>query len=332
MVNPVHSAASEDDPDRIVERDSAPETEKVESVGSDDSADSDEASDPNVGAHRKKKKPRSFWKELPILIGVALLLTFLIQQFLARVYVIPSESMEQTLHGCAGCFGDRVLVDKLTYDFGDPEPGDVIVFKGPDTWTENDFTAPRSDNFLVRGLQAIGSVVGLAPPDERDFVKRVIAGPGQTVKCCDANNHVLVDGKPLTEPYIYWNGGQPTQEPFPEVKVPEGTLWVMGDNRNDSSDSRYQGRVSDTQGNVNGVVPIDHVIGKARLIVLPPSRWQTVDAQNPQEQASAMGAPPWQQGAPLGAGFALAFPVVYGGRRAKKFVVAKWPRRERDEG
>jgi signal peptidase I len=328
VVNPVHSAASEDDPDRIGESVSVPEVETAESVETDDSA---EAS-PAVGAHRKKKKPRSFWKELPILIGVALLLTFLIQQFLARVYVIPSESMEQTLHGCAGCFGDRVLVDKLTYDFGDPEPGDVIVFKGPDTWTENDFTAPRSDNFFVRGLQAIGSVVGLAPPDERDFVKRVIAGPGQTVKCCDANNHVLVDGKPLNEPYIYWNGGPPIQEPFPEVKVPDGTLWVMGDNRNDSSDSRYQGRVSDTQGNVNGVVPIDHVIGKARLIVLPPGRWGTVDAQNPQEQASAMGAPPWQQGAPLGAGLALAFPTLWVGRRAKGFVVAKWPRRKRDEG
>jgi signal peptidase I len=330
VVNPVHSAASEDDPDRISESESVPESETTESM---DAADSAESSGGAVGAHRRKKKPRSFWKELPILIGVALLLTFLIQQFLARVYVIPSESMEQTLHGCAGCFGDRVLVDKLTYDFGDPEPGDVIVFKGPDTWTENDFTAPRSDNFLVRGLQAVGAVIGLAPPDERDFVKRVIAGPGQTVKCCDANNHVLVDGKPLDEPYVYWNGGPPIQEPFPEVKVPAGTVWVMGDNRNDSSDSRYQGRVSDTQGNVNGVVPIDHVIGKARLIVLPPSRWSTVDAQNPQVQAaSAMGAPGWQQGAPLGAGFALAFPVVWAGRRTKRYVVAKWPHRRRDEG
>ena len=325
MVNPVHSAASEDDPDRTGEIESIPEQESAENADSGESSSSG-------GAHRKKKKPRSFWKELPILIGVALLLTFLIQQFLARVYVIPSESMEQTLHGCAGCFGDRVLVDKLTYDFGDPEPGDVVVFKGPDTWTENDFTAPRSENFLVRGLQAIGSVVGLAPPDERDFVKRVIAVGGQTVKCCDANNHVLVDGKPLNEPYIYWNGSTAIQEPFPEVKVPAGTLWVMGDNRNDSSDSRYQGRVSDTQGNLNGVVPVDHVIGKARLIVLPPSRWGTVDAQNPQVQASALGAPAWQQGAPLGVGFAAAFPVLWLGRRTKRFVVAKWPRRRRDEG
>jgi signal peptidase I len=325
VVNPVPPAASEEDPDRTEERDSSPgsATEETEGPGND-----------GAGAHRKKKKPRSFWKELPILIGVALLLTFLIQQFLARVYVIPSESMEQTLHGCAGCFGDRVLVDKLTYDFSDPEPGDVVVFKGPDTWTENDFQAPRSGNFIVRGLQAVGAVIGLAPPDERDFVKRVIAVGGQTVMCCDANNHVTVDGKPLDEPYVYWNGGSPVQQPFPAVKVPDGTLWVMGDNRNDSSDSRYQGKVSETKGNLNGVVPIDHVIGKARLIVLPPSRWQGVGDHDPQAQASALNVPAWQQGLPAGVAVVASFPVLWLGRRTQRFITVRTARsgRKPDEG
>jgi signal peptidase I len=285
----------------------------VEPEPSESSDDADVPEEDETAEPVRQKKRRSFWKELPILIGVALLLTFLIQQFLARVYLIPSESMEQTLHGCTGCFGDRVLVDKLTYDFSDPEPGDVVVFEGPDTWTEHDFQAPSSSNVLVRGLRAAGSVVGLAPPDERDFVKRVIAVGGQTVMCCDANDHVVVDGKPLDEPYVHWKDDVRVQRPFPAVKVPMGTLWVMGDNRNDSSDSRYQGMVDETKPNLNGVVPIDNVIGKVRVIVLPPSRWQGVGDHDP--QASALGLPAWQQGLPAGAAIVAAFPVVWVGRR-----------------
>ena len=135
---------------------------------------------------------------------VALVLTFLIQTFLAKVYVIPSGSMETTLHGCTGCNNDRVLVDKVTYRFGDPEPGDVVVFRGPETWRNSEFTVEETANPLLRALQGLGSLVGLAPPDEKDFVKRVIAVGGQTVACCDPRNRVLVDGQPLDEPYIYY--------------------------------------------------------------------------------------------------------------------------------
>ena len=248
-------------------------------------------------------------------------MTFLIQHFLARVYVIPSASMETTLHGCPGCFGDRVLVDKITYDFSDPEPGDVVVFEGPETWTENDIKEPSSSNILVKGLQAVGSVVGLAPPDERDFVKRVIAVPGQTVRCCDEQDRVLVNDKPLDESYIYWVGAPNTQPSFEPVTVPPGMLWVMGDNRNNSSDSRFQGG-----GGLRGMVPIDHVIGKARIIVLPPSRWQGVSDHDPQAapaQAVGLSAPAWQQGLPAGVGLAAAFPVLWGGRRIRRFVVRR---------
>ena len=147
----------------------------------------------------KDKKPRSFWREIPILIVVALLLSFLLQTFIARVYLIPSESMEPTLHGCPGCTGDRIVVEKISYRFGDPKPGDVVVFRGPESWSEG-YSSTRSDNVVVRGLQEVGSLVGVVPPDENDLVKRVIATGGQTVECCDDQGRVLVDGKPLDEP------------------------------------------------------------------------------------------------------------------------------------
>jgi signal peptidase I len=261
------------------------------------------------------------WRELLILFGVAFVLTFLIQHFLGRVYSIPSGSMEQTLHGCPGCTGDRVLVDKVIYRFRDPAPGDVIVFKGPPAWTEHDAEVPREGNALLRGLQQLGALVGLAPPDERDFVKRVIATGGQTVACCD-DNRITVDGKPLGEPYVYWAPGLPTnQKPFPAVRVPAGTLWVMGDNRNDSCDSRCQGGGEQVNGGLNGVVPVDHVIGKARFIVLPPSRWQGVGDHNPQHGGATLSAPAWQPGLPAGIGVLAAWPVLYLGRRIRRLIV-----------
>ncbi len=278
----------------------------------------DENADSGANGKRRRRKPkkqRSFWVELPILIVVALALAFVFQQFLARVYTIPSGSMETTLHGCPGCYGDKVLVDKITYDFTDPEPGDVVVFKGPEPWVENEAATERSSNAVVRFFQNIGSVFGLAPPDERDFVKRIIATGGQTVECCDAQNRVVVDGKALDEPYIHWkNPDDQRQEPFDPVTVPDGYVWVMGDNRNDSCDSRCQGG-----GGVRGAVPVDNIIGKARIIVLPPGRWGGVSDHNPQAAAQpaalGMSAPAWQEGVPLGFGVVAAWPVVWGGRR-----------------
>ncbi|KAA5832563.1 signal peptidase I [Saccharopolyspora hirsuta] len=257
----------------------------------------------------KEKKKGSFWRELPILIVTALVLTVLIQAFIARVYVIPSQSMEQTLHGCTGCNNDRVLVDKITYRFSDPKPGDVVVFRGPQPWMQNEFTAEEPTNPVAGFFQGVASLLGFGAPDEKDFVKRVIAVGGQKVECCDAQNRVLVDGKPLNEPYLYWEPGRGVgQKEFSEVTVPPGHLWVMGDNRNDSMDSRFQGG-----GGVNGAVPVDNVIGKAQFIVLPPTRWQGIDDPNP--QAVALGAPAWQTGLPVGFGVAAAFPTVWLGRR-----------------
>ena len=106
----------------------------------------------------------------------------------------------ETLHGCNGCVGDRIMVDKLTYDFSSPQPGDVIVFKGPPNWNIG-YKSIRSDNTAVRWMQNALSFVGFVPPDENDLVKRIIAVGGQTVEC-RANTGLTVDGKPLSEPYL----------------------------------------------------------------------------------------------------------------------------------
>ncbi|MDT7745346.1 MAG: signal peptidase [Actinomycetota bacterium] len=261
----------------------------------------------------KKKRKGSFWRELPLLVVVAIVLTFVIQTFIARIYVIPSASMEQTLHGCDGCANDRVAVDKVTYRFGDPAPGDVVVFKGPPAWLDNDEVGETqpSSNPLVRGFQDALSLVGLAAPNEKDFVKRVIATGGQTVACCDAGNHVLVDGKPITEPYLYYQPGLgDKQATFDPVRVPDGQLWVMGDNRNNSADARF-----------HGPVPVSDVIGKVRVVVLPISRWRTVPAIDPQTTTAALGATtPLGTGAAGAAGALLAVPVVGAGRRVRRAV------------
>lgn len=254
-----------------------------------------------------KRRRSTFWKELPILVVVALLLTFLIQTFIAKVYVIPSGSMETTLHGCTGCQNDRVLVDKMTYRFSDPQPGDVVVFRGPDGWT-SEFTADPPSNVVVRALQGLGSLIGLAPPDEKDFIKRVIAVGGQTVQCCDSRNRVLVNGKPLDEPYIYFlpEAGTARQDAFGPVTVPAGTLWMMGDSRNNSADSRVPG---------HGPVPLSNVIGRARFIVLPFARVGSIPSPNPQTVA-ALGS--GDAGAPVALGMVGLLPLLVLRRRERE--------------
>jgi signal peptidase I len=230
------------------------------------------------GRHRKNQRRIPRWVEYPALIILVGLITFSVQTFLFRVYVIPSESMEQTLFGCAGCTDDRVLVDRLAYDFTAPRPGDVVVFKGPPGWTDNEVQAGPPTTFLGKVGDSLGQLIGLTPAAEVDFVKRVIAVGGQTIYCCDANNHVVVDGKSLNEPYLYWYPGRGTkQAAFGPITVPTGELFVMGDNRNDSDDSRIQ-----AGGGKKGAVPVSDVIGKVRTIIWPFNRIRGVGDQNPQ--------------------------------------------------
>jgi len=279
---------------------------------------------------RNRKAKRPFWVELPILIVVAFALTFVIQTFIAKVYYVPSGSMEQTLHGVSSG-GDRILASKIVYDFRDPRQGDVVVFKGPDTWApEADIAGPST--WVGEVGQALGSVIGIAPPNEKDFVKRVVAVGGQTVACCDKNGNVTVDGRSLNEPYIYeplpFQPGvldcstkvmdadhYASQRCFAPFKVPAGQLWVMGDHRGDSADSSYncwglkpaQAAAYLQPGGGQGCarpIPVDSVIGKAIFIVMPPSRWSTIGNPDIDPQATALASGPVAF-APLGGGLLL---------------------------
>lgn len=242
---------------------------------------------------------RAVLREGVILVSIAVVLYYLMLTFVARPYLIPSESMEPTLHGCPGCVGDRIMVDKVSFRFTSPRPGDVIVFKGPPSWNTG-YQSIRSKNAVVRGLQNALSVIGFVPPDENDLVKRVIAVGGQTVQC-RADTGLTVDGQRLTEGYLdpATMMADPAVYPclgpdFGPVSVPDGRLWVMGDNRTHSADSRAhcdstpegvrrRPPVFCTGEPTAGTVPLDNVIGKARFIAWPPTRWGGVASVNPQQ-------------------------------------------------
>jgi signal peptidase I len=248
-------------------------------------------------ADEPEPKKKSALREFAILAVIAVALYYVMLTFVARPYLIPSESMEPTLHGCTGCVGDRIMVDKLTYRFGSPQPGDVIVFKGPPSWNMG-YKSIRSSNPALRSVQDALSVIGFVPPDENDLVKRVIAVGGQTVQC-RADTGLTVNGKPLNQPFLNpaTMMADPTVYPclgseFGPVAVPQGRLWVMGDNRTHSADSRahctsipadaLKGLLC-TGDPMSGTVPVANVIGKARFIVWPPSRWGGVGSANPQQ-------------------------------------------------
>lgn len=252
---------------------------------------------------------------------MAVAITIGIQAYVFREYVIPSGSMERTLNGCSGCTNDRALVDKLSYDFSAPRPGDVVVFRGPPNWSDNEIHTVAPSGLVGRAARRAAAWVGLVPPEGHDFVKRVIATAGQTVWCCDARNRVVVNGRALDEPYIYWQPGLgTTQDPFGPVTVPPGRLWVMGDNRNNSDDSRTQGG-----GGVRGVVPVENVIGKVRAVIWPPARWRGVGDHNP--QLVTVSAPSGQTGPP--GSVAVIWPALCLARRVREPIERGLTRRGR---
>ncbi|MGW5318984.1 signal peptidase I [Nocardia thailandica] len=233
---------------------------------------------------RRASTRRPLWQELPLLIVIVGVLSTLLVGFVGRPYVIPSQSMDPTLHGCAGCVGDRIYVEKITYHDRDPLPGDVVVFAGPPSWNDT-YTSIRSRNTAVRLAQDVLSYTGLVPPDENTVVKRVIAIGGQTVQCCDPQGRVQVNGVALDEPYVAkdypWSPDRPNLvyprgRIFGPVIVPDGHLWVMGDNRNESRDSRAH--VRDEFG---GAVPLANVRGRAVFRIWPPTRIGPVRSQDP---------------------------------------------------
>ncbi|WP_106970301.1 signal peptidase I [Kitasatospora phosalacinea] len=263
-------------------------------------ADGNEAAPP-----KKAPKQRSFWKELPILIGIALILALVIKTFFVQAFSIPSGSMENTLQ-----VGDRVLVDKLTPWFGaEPERGEVVVFKDPGGWL-NDEPTQRSDNSFVRGVQDVFSFIGLMPSsDEKDLIKRVIAVGGDTVEC-QGSGPVKVNGVALDEPYIFPGNTPCGEKPFGPVNVPKGRIWVMGDHRGNSLDSRYH---MDQPG--GGTVPVDNVVGRAFVVAWPIGDWATLPVPDTFDQKGLSAAGPL---APTTAGTALAVPAVWWLRRRRR--------------
>ncbi len=273
-----------------------PDSSSERTLDGDADEQADEAAEE---AADKKKRKGGALREAAILVVIAVGLYYLMLTFIARPYLIPSESMEPTLHGCSGCVGDRIMVDKISYRFTEPRPGDVVVFKGPPNWNAG-YKSIRSDNDALRWVQNALSFIGFVPPDENDLVKRVIATGGQTVECRQSTG-LTVDGKKLDEPYLdlqTMNVPDPDKYrcfgfEFGPVKVPDHRVWVMGDNRTHSADSRvhcadnpadFQSGIKCTGDPNAGTVPLDNVIGKARFIAWPPSRWGGVNSVDPQTQ------------------------------------------------
>ncbi|WP_190155691.1 signal peptidase I [Streptomyces litmocidini] len=214
-------------------------------------------------AGRAAKRRRPFWIELPFLAGIALVLAFLIKTFLLQAFLIPSGSMQNTLQ-----VDDRVLVDKLTPWFGaEPDRGEVVVFRDPGDWLVG--RPVKQPTTLQKAL----GFVGLMPAaGEQHLIKRVIGVAGDTVEC-KGTGPLKVNGKPLTEPYVFQGNTACSTDPEGqfEVTVPAGHLWVMGDHRQSSQDSRYHR--SDPRG---GMVPVTDVVGRAVVVAWPFSHWSTL--------------------------------------------------------
>jgi signal peptidase I len=229
------------------------------------------ASESPDGADAKRRKTRGarlFIRDIVLIFLAAIIISIGIKAFLIRSFYIPSGSMENTLQ-----VDDRIIVNELVPKVVPVEHGDVVVFKDPGGWLPENPPATEPNAF-VAGVDWVLSVVGLSAPDSNDhLIKRVIGLPGDKVACCNAFGQMTVNGIPLVEPYLLLPAGvtKVSGNDF-AVTVPKNSLWVMGDNRYDSRDSRFN---LDTPS--KGFVPMDDVVGRAFVISWPASHWTWLD-------------------------------------------------------
>jgi signal peptidase I len=209
-----------------------------------------------MGGHRAERKRLNWWQETIVLLGLALLTSIVVKAFLMQMFFVPSASMRPQL-----VEQDRILVEKISTWDGQVDRGDVVVFADPGGWLG---ATPEPT-----GFQEFLSLVGLYP-EGGHLVKRVIAVGGDRVVCCEKQGRLTVNGVPLDEGDYLRNGVKPSLKQF-DVKVPEDAIWVMGDNRSNSQDSRFH--MGEPGG---GTVPLDNVVGKVWAIVWPTDRLEVL--------------------------------------------------------
>jgi signal peptidase I len=249
------------------------------------------------------KKKKGFGRDLLTIVVAAAVLTLLVKALVVQVYRIPSASMENTLQ-----IGDRVLVNKLVYHFRGIARGDVVVFSGQDSWGPD--APPPSSDPVVRVFDDVIADIGLRS-SQTYYIKRVIGLPGDKVACC-TDGKVTVNGVPLAEgSYIY--PGQGPSFPFKAVTVPAGHLWVMGDHRGDSDDSRYH--LGDPG---NGAIPENEVVGRAFLIIWPPSQITDLPIPSTFNQAALSAVAAFPVAGSAGAAGIISAPVLLARRRRRR--------------
>lgn len=229
----------------------------------------DGSQDVEPGRHRSqpgdpkaaRKRRGGFWhgvREVGVIAVTALLISFLIKTFVMQAFWIPSGSMENTL-----VYGDRVMVSKIQAGPMSVERGDVVVFEDPGGWLPP-VPGPDRGPFMDAVFSGL-EFVGVAPSSQGNhLIKRIVGMPGDTVACCDENGRLSVNGQPLDESSYLYPGDEPSHVPF-EITVPDDHVWLLGDHRSNSRDSR----ANDDGTGAQGSVPTDNIVGKAFVLIFP---------------------------------------------------------------